>query len=299
MRFDFETPIRLAQATRSFGAVNALDRVDLEVRAGQTVGLIGPNGSGKSTMINLVAGLRQATSGIVRLFGRDPRDPLARARLGVTPQSSGVAKGLTALDLTRFVAGHFADHRPPLELLAEFGIDHLAKKRIGAMSGGEERLLAVALAFAGNPRLALLDEPSTGLDVNARHRLWDAVEAKSRQGVTVFVTSHYLEEIERLADRVVAIRAGRIVADSPTGELVDRAAAPTIRIETLDDRAIGVLREVGARREGAEVVVASGQAHLALQALADAGVSYTGLDLVKPNLTDAFGPILAGEEVKP
>ena len=164
---------RADQASRRYGDVLALDRVDLEVRAGELVGLLGPNGAGKSTLMNLLVGLRRPSSGRVELFGGDPRDPASRRQIGVTPQETGLPGTLRVGEVVDFVSAHYPDPVPRAELLDRFGLADLARRQTGGLSGGQRRRLAVALAFVGRPRLVLLDEPTTGLDVAARHTLWD------------------------------------------------------------------------------------------------------------------------------
>ncbi|MBQ0992940.1 ABC transporter ATP-binding protein, partial [Micromonospora sp. H61] len=207
------TLARAEQASRRYGDVLALDRVDLEVRAGELVGLLGPNGAGKSTLMNLLVGLRRPSSGRVELFGRDPRDPASRRQIGVTPQETGLPGTLRVGEVVDFVSAHYPDPVPRAELLDRFGLADLARRQTGGLSGGQRRRLAVALAFVGRPRLVLLDEPTTGLDVAARHTLWAAIRAFHDDGGTVLLSSHYLEEVEALAHRVVVIGQGRVLAD--------------------------------------------------------------------------------------
>lgn len=281
-------PVLLEGASRDFGDVRALADVDLEVSEGGTVGLLGPNGSGKTTLLSLVSGLRTPSAGTVRLFGRDPRDPEARVRLGVTPQQSGLVKHLSVRGLIRFVSRHFTDADSPDAVMAAFGIEHLADKRVGGLSGGQQRLLSVALSFVGRPRLVLLDEPSTGLDINARGALWKAIRERAASGVTILLTSHYLEEMQMLSDRIVMIRSGRIVADDSTAGFIQQTTTTQVHVTTDDDRALQLPGIVSARREGAVVILDAEDAATALQALATTGIAYTDIDIRKPTLEAAF-----------
>ena len=210
---------RAVQATRSYGPVIALDGVSLEVPAGQLLGLLGPNGAGKTTLLQLLAGLRRPTSGTVELFGGDPRQAWRRRRLGSTPQETGLPPTLRVQEVVDFVAGHFDHPVPTGELLEQFGLTGLDRRQTGGLSGGQKRRLTVAVAFVGRPDLVLLDEPTTGLDVEARHALWDAVRVYHRGGGTVVLTSHYLEEVEALAERVVVIDQGQVRADGTLAEI--------------------------------------------------------------------------------
>ncbi|WP_045740473.1 ABC transporter ATP-binding protein [Actinoplanes rectilineatus] len=199
--------------TRRYGDTLALDEVDLEVRAGELVGLLGPNGAGKSTLVSLLTGTRRPTSGRALLCGGDPRDPASRRRLGVTPQETGLPAGLRVGEVVDFVRAHFPDPLPRNVLLDRFGLTDLIRRQTGGLSGGQKRRLAVALAFAGRPEIVFLDEPTTGLDVEARRSLWAGVREFHAEGGTVVLTSHYLEEIEALARRVVVLAQGRVLAD--------------------------------------------------------------------------------------
>ncbi|WP_448630804.1 ABC transporter ATP-binding protein [Cellulomonas soli] len=213
--------LQVQEVTRRFGAVTALDEVSLDVGDGELVGLLGPNGAGKTTLLSLVSGLRRPDSGTVRLFGGDPRDAANRLALGITPQETGLPATLTVGEVVDFVAGHYPAPMTRSEVLARFGLEDLARRQTGGLSGGQRRRLAVALALVGRPRLVLLDEPTTGLDVEARHVLWDALREYHADGATVLLTSHYLEEVEALAERVVVIGAGRVLADGTLAAVRD------------------------------------------------------------------------------
>jgi ABC-2 type transport system ATP-binding protein len=210
---------RAVGVTRRFGATVALDGVDLDVAAGTVTGLLGPNGAGKSTLLSLLTGLRRPDSGHVELFGGDPTDPRRRRALGVTPQETGLPDTLRVGEVVDFVSRHYPDPLPAAEVLDRFGLTGLERRQTGGLSGGQKRRLAVALAFVGNPRLVVLDEPTTGLDVEARRALWDGVRAFHDGGGTVLLTSHYLEEIEALAGRVVVVGAGRVLANGDTAHV--------------------------------------------------------------------------------
>jgi ABC-2 type transport system ATP-binding protein len=203
----------LDHVTRRFGAVTALDDVSLAIESGSIVGLLGPNGAGKSTLLSLLQGLRAPDAGTVTLFGGSPRDARTRIRLGCTPQETALPDPLRVAEVVDFVGAHFPDRVPTASLASRFGFESLLRRQVGSLSGGQKRRLSVALAFVGRPQLVLLDEPTTGLDVDARRTLWDALRREHAAGTTVVVTSHYLEEIEALAERVVVIDGGRVLAD--------------------------------------------------------------------------------------
>ncbi len=225
-----EALISVRSVTRSFGDVVALDDVSLEVGAGEMVGLLGPNGAGKTTLLSLVNGQRKPDSGVVRLFGADPRKPAARAMLGTTPQETGLPPTLKVGEVVDFVAGHYADPMPRAELLERFDLAGLAGRQTGGLSGGQKRRLAVALSLVGRPRLVLLDEPTTGLDVEGRRALWQALRDYHADGATIVLTSHYLEEVEALARRVVVIGGGRVLADDALPAVLDRVSVRRVAV---------------------------------------------------------------------
>ncbi|WP_454293217.1 ABC transporter ATP-binding protein [Salana multivorans] len=284
--------VSLEGVTRTFGKVTALDDVTLDLPEGQLVGMLGPNGAGKSTLLSLVAGLRRPTRGVVRLMGRDPRDPAARIALGTTPQETGLPATLKVREVIDFVAGHFPDPMPTGEVMTMFGLTELAGRQTGSLSGGQKRRLAVALSIVGRPRVVLLDEPTTGLDVDARRVLWEAVRAYHAGGATVVVTSHYLEEIEALAERVVVVDSGRILADDDLATILARVGSRSVRFQLPDTFAAdngdvaGLLER--AEREGPEWSLVTPDADDVVRRLVAAGVPFQGLEVRGATLEEAF-----------
>jgi ABC-2 type transport system ATP-binding protein len=193
----------------------ALHPLDLTVERGELVALLGPNGAGKTTLVSLVVGLRRPSGGIVRLFGRDPRDWRARVRLGTTPQQMDFPPTIRGHEIIELARAHSVTSPPLAALAGRFGLDDLLRQQNGALSGGQRRRLALALAFANDPELVVLDEPTTGLDVESRRRAWDAIAAFAHTGGTVLLTTHSIEEAEALAHRVVILTRGEVVADGP------------------------------------------------------------------------------------
>jgi ABC-2 type transport system ATP-binding protein len=277
---------RTVDATRSYGPVIALDGVSLDVPAGQLLGLLGPNGAGKTTLLQLLAGLRRPTCGTVELFGGDPRDASRRARLGSTPQETGLPPTLRVKEVVDFVAGHFEHPVPTGELLDRFALTGLERRQTGGLSGGQKRRLAVALAFVGRPDLVLLDEPTTGLDVEARHALWDAVRVYHQGGGTVVLTSHYLQEVEALAKRVVVIDQGRVRADGTLAEV--RALVPARRLRLrapAPPQLAGVDR---INREGDRYELWTADSDAVVRQLVTNGVPFADLEVATASLEEAF-----------
>jgi ABC-2 type transport system ATP-binding protein len=208
---------------KRYGQVEALRGVDLEIQPGELVALLGPNGAGKTTAVGVLLGQRRPDAGSALLFGRDPTLPATRRLVGATPQVAGFPDNLTVAEVVNFVRVHYPDPAATPELLGRFGLAELAGRRAGGLSGGQQRRLAVALAFAGRPRLVVLDEPTTGLDVEARRGLWEVLRAFVIDGGAVLLTTHYLEEAQALASRVVVIAGGQVVAQGGVEDITTRA----------------------------------------------------------------------------
>ena len=278
---------RALGVSRHYGDVLALDRIDFDVPAGELVGLLGPNGAGKSTLVSLLTGVRRPTSGTVELCGGDPRDPASRRALGVTPQETGLPGALRVGEVVDFVRAHFPDPLGRAELLDRFGLTDLAKRQTGGLSGGQKRRVAVALAFVGRPRIVFLDEPTTGLDVEARHSLWDGIRAFHADGGTVVLTSHYLEEIEALARRVVVIGAGRVLADDTVaavrGLVAIRRVSLTVPVPLPELPGV-----VGTERDGDRTHLLTGDADRLVRDLVARDVPFTELEVRPTSLEEAF-----------
>lgn len=286
-----QTLARTVGVTRRYGDVLALDDVTLDVPAGQLLGLLGPNGAGKSTLLQLLAGLRRPTSGRVELLGGDPRDAASRRHLGTTPQETGLPATLTVREAVDVVARHFADPVGTDELLDRFGLGGLQRRQTGGMSGGQRRRLAVALAFVGRPRVVLLDEPTTGLDVEARHALWAAVRDYPASGASVVLTSHYLEEVEALAERVVVIHEGRVRADGTVDEVRSEVATRRVRFSAPDVPELpGVER---ATRTGDRHELWTSDADALVRAVVGSGVAFRNLEVTTASLEEAFVALTA------
>jgi len=295
------TLARLNQVTRRFGEVTALDDVTLEISAGRIVGLLGPNGAGKSTLLSLVQGLRKPTSGTVELFGGSPGDHRNRRMLGSTPQETALPPTLRVGEVLDFVAAHFDNPVPREELAEEFGFGDLLRRQTGSLSGGQKRRVSVALAFAARPKLVLLDEPTTGLDVDARRTLWEAVKRQHRAGATVVVTSHYLEEIEALAERVIVIGGGRVLADDDLSSVLAKVGLRMVRLSTDRPDAVGSLPGVVDQRaegDGSHTFFVR-DADQVVRELAASGLPFSNLAVRGATLEEAFLTLTAQGAERP
>jgi len=221
--------VQIAGVTKDFGSVHAVRGIDLTLDQGEIVAFLGPNGAGKTTTIDLVLGLSNPTTGSVQVLGLEPRQAIARGLVSAVMQTGGLLKDLTVRETVQYTASLFADSTPVDEVLARAGIEGLADRKVGKCSGGEQQRLRFAMALLSDPALLLLDEPTTGMDVEGRRAFWSAIRADAEKGRTVLFATHYLEEADQYADRIVLISHGRIVADGSGAEIKALASGRTVR----------------------------------------------------------------------
>lgn len=284
-----EVVARLAGARKTYGSVVALDGVDLDIPAGRLLALLGPNGAGKTTAINLLCGLRRPAAGTVEVFGGNPIEPAVRRNIGVTAQETGFPESLRVGEIVDFVRAHYPDPMPADEVLERFELAGLAKRQAGGLSGGQRRRLAVALAFAGRPPLVILDEPTTGLDVEARRGLWRVVKDVIAAGTTILLTTHYLEEAEALADEVVVIHEGRIRTRGSVAEIVGGVALTRVGFRLDDDHPLPDLPGVvDVERSDELVTMYASDADALVRDLVRGDVPFRNLQVTTVSLEDAF-----------
>ncbi|MBL1074580.1 ABC transporter ATP-binding protein [Nocardia sp. 2] len=210
------------------GRVRAVDGLDLTIGAGEVVAFLGPNGAGKTTTIDLLLGLARPDSGRVAVFGGDPADAIAAGRISAVMQSGGLLPDLTVADTVRMIATLHACPRPVPEVLSRAGIADIADRLVGKCSGGQQQRLRFALALLPDPDLIVLDEPTTGMDVEGRRDFWNAIRQDAGRGRTVVFATHYLDEADAYADRIVLVRAGRVIADGTAAQVKNLAAGRTV-----------------------------------------------------------------------
>lgn len=228
---------RLAGIHKAHGAVRALDGIDLDLRPGEVLALLGANGAGKSTAVSVLLGLAAPDAGTATLGGLPPLHRAARAQAGAMLQSAALPATLRVGELLDLARSYHAAPRSVADCVALGGLDGLVARRYGALSGGQQRRVQFALALCGAPRLLVLDEPTTGLDHDARQRVWSAIRTLSAEGAAVLLTTHYLEEAEALADRVVVLDRGRVVAEGSVDAIRSRVAQSRIRARSVLDAA--------------------------------------------------------------
>ena len=222
----------LSGASKRYGPVLALDAVDLDVRSGEVLAVLGANGAGKTTTLGLLTGRLSADTGSTRLFGADPRDPAVRRGIGVMLQDGDLPDTLRVAEHVRLFSSYYPAPRPVADTLALAGITDLARRPYGALSGGQKRRVEFALAICGRPPLLFVDEPTVGLDVEARRNFWAVLRQLRDEGAGIVLTTHYLEEADALADRIVLMAGGRVLAqDTPAG-IKSRAEGKRLRART-------------------------------------------------------------------
>ena len=269
---------------KRYGNRTVLDGLSLEISRGETFALLGPNGAGKSTTVGLLTGALRPSSGSTTVLGADPltADRAWRARIGIVPQQSGEVGPASARELIRHLAGVYPAPRDPEEVIEAVGLAEHADIRIGKLSGGQRRRVDVALGIVGKPEILFLDEPTTGFDPEARHRFWALIETLKADGTTILLTTHYLEEAARLADRAGVIVGGRLVAvDS-----IENLGGPDARVPLVRWREPG-----GAHRE--ERTETPGA--LVARLVAEAGHEPAELSVLRPSLEDVYLDLIGAD----
>ncbi len=219
------SPIQCTNLRKTYdGKVEAVRGLSLQIEAGQCFGLLGPNGAGKTTTIEILEGLLAPTAGEVRIFGYTWKENERQLRewIGISLQETRLSEKLNVRETIELFASFYREPRPADEVLAELELTEKADAWVGKLSGGQKQRLAVATALVGNPRILFLDEPTTGLDPQSRRQLWDIVRAFQKKGGTVLLTTHYMDEAERLCDRLAIVDHGQIIAEGTPTDLIDR-----------------------------------------------------------------------------
>ena len=218
-------PTEFTNVHKHYGAIEALRGIDLSIRPGELVALLGANGAGKTSAVRLLLGLAKPTAGTVRVFGGDPRDARTRARIGAVLQVARMPETLRVREHIHLFSSYYPNPLTVDEAIDAAGLRGLEQRKFGELSGGQQKRVLFAVGIAGNPDLLVLDEPTTGLDVEARRALWKQIRAFVARGKSVLLTTHYLTEAEALADRVVVLHRGKVAAEGTAREIKGNAAS--------------------------------------------------------------------------
>jgi ABC-2 type transport system ATP-binding protein len=280
----------LERVNKNYGPVRALNGVDFRVHAGEVVALLGPNGAGKTTAVKLLLGLLMPNSGKARVFGCDPTNPENRMRTGAMLQVGRVPETLRVREHIDLFSSYYQKPLAPAEVLAIAGLEKLSDRKFGDLSGGQKQRVLFALAICGDPDLLFLDEPTVGLDVEARRMLWDEIRQLVRRGKTVLLTTHYLQEADALADRVAVINKGEIIAEGTPAVIKAQTAGKRIRcITSLSLNAIRELAGVTEVKEDREAVeIHAAEAESVVRELLARDASLSGLEVTSAGLEEAF-----------
>ena len=282
--------VQLENVHRSFGSVRAVDGVDLTLQLGEIVAMLGPNGAGKTTTIDMILGLGKPDRGSVRVLGMTPEAAIARGLVSAVLQTGGLLKDLTVRETLRLTATLFSESRPVAEVLDRAGIAAIADRLVGKCSGGQQQRLRFALALLPDPALMVLDEPTAGMDVEGRHDFWGDVRRDAERGRTVLFATHYLEEADAYADRVILLRQGRVVADGTAAEVRSLSVGRSVRATLPGADATSLQGLPGVRSveiRGDRVIIQTTESDSVARHLLTATTA-RDVEVVAQNLEDAF-----------
>jgi ABC-2 type transport system ATP-binding protein len=283
--------VELIEVSKRYGQVEAVRSVSLAIQPGEIVAMLGPNGAGKTTSISLMLGLRKPTGGQIRLFGLPPTDRRARSRAGVMLQESGTTGVLTVRELVTLFGTYYPSPLPPDRAITMAGLADKADARVVTLSGGQRQRLYFALAICGDPEILFLDEPTVGMDIEARRAFVASIKHLADAGKTIVFTTHYLREAEELARRIVVVDRGLIIADATPRELMSKVAAKRVsfsvaRAPAAD--AFGGLAVTGLEASDGRVRFLTNEPEAVLRALFERGVEMRDLEVAGADLEEAF-----------
>jgi ABC-2 type transport system ATP-binding protein len=283
--------VELVDVSKRYGEVQALQHVSLAIELGEVVAFLGPNGAGKTTSISLMLGTRKPTAGTARLFGLSPRDLRARSRIGVMLQESGVPGMLRVNEIVSLFASYYPDPLPTSEAIAMAGLDEKSRSLVKDLSGGQRQRLYLALAVCGNPDVLFLDEPTVGMDVEGRRRFISEIAEFAAKGRTVVLTTHYLEEADQLARRVIVIDHGQVIADTTPEGIKARVAGKHVTFASarpMADSDLDGLPLTGKQIQGNRVRLLTNEPEAVVRELFRRGVEMSDLEVAGADLEEAF-----------
>ena len=293
--------VDLRHLTKRYAAVTAVNDLTLAIESGEIVAFLGPKGAGKTTTIDMLLGLARPDGGTVQIYGRSPAEAIAHGDISAVMQSGGLLKDFTVEETVTYTASLHGKARPVAEVLDRAGITKIAGRRVGQCSGGEQQRLRFALALLSSPRLLVLDEPTTGMDVETRREFWRSIREDAAQGRTVMFATHYLDEADSYADRIVMIRQGAIVADGTASEIKNLASGRQVRA-TLPAADIAGLRAIpgvlAVEQQGDGVTIRCSDSDVVARHLLTATAA-RDLEIASSNLEAAFVALTADDRPEP
>jgi ABC-2 type transport system ATP-binding protein len=297
--------IEVSDLRKVYGEVRAVDGVSFSIEDREVVALLGPNGAGKTTTVEILEGYRRADGGTARVLGVDPSSGgrAYREQIGVVLQEAGFEDEFSVRELVRLQAGFYPHPRPVDEVIAMVDLDEKADARVRTLSGGQRRRLDLALGIVGDPAVLFLDEPTTGFDPSARRRAWDLIDRLRDLGTTILLTTHYMDEAEHLADRLVVINEGRVVAQGTADQLGARAGAETVvsfrlpeGVEAADLPSVGTRRTLAGTTVEVHSAEPTSDVHRLTAWALERGVELADLRLQRPDLEDIYLELTGGEQ---
>ncbi|MGH7776875.1 MAG: ABC transporter ATP-binding protein [Candidatus Dormibacterales bacterium] len=293
--------VEMVDVTKRFGDLEALKGVSWTVEPGTVTAFLGPNGAGKTTAISIMLGLRKPTAGRARLLGMDPQDPRARSRAGVMLQESGVSGSLKVRELVDLFRSYYPNPMAAARAVEMAGLEEKAGSLVSKLSGGQKQRLYFALAVCGDPQVLFLDEPTVSLDVESRRQFWTTIRELAASGRTVILTTHYLEEADQLAGRIVVIDHGRVIADAPPAAIKARVSGRRIKFSApgAEKGWFEGLPLTGLTVEEGRVSMLSSEPEAVLRALFSRDVEMRDLEVVGADLEEAFVALTGGSEPAP
>ncbi|MCU1415057.1 MAG: transporter ATP-binding protein [Microbacteriaceae bacterium] len=285
--------------SKSFGKVRAVDGISLRVEPGEIVAFLGPNGAGKTTTIDMLLGLSKPDTGTVSIYGQSPRSAIAHGLVSAVMQTGGLLQDVTVRETVQLTATLFAESRPVDEVLARAGILDIGDRMVKKCSGGQQQRLRFAMALLSDPGLLILDEPTTGMDVEGRREFWSSIRQDAARGRTVIFATHYLDEADAYADRIVLVAHGKVVADGSAAEIKNLSSGRTVRatVSTIDQAAVAAIDGVTAVEVNGDNLVARTTDSDALARYLLIKTPARDVEITSHNLEDAF-LALTGDDKK-